>query len=346
MAELRTVQDNKTGKPGPETGTPKPETVNRTPDAGNGGKTAVGPLAQAIAAGANVGAVDRPPLPEAGKAEPAAEGLSRCAAPGANHDVLKQQMEILMASPDLKARVKALKLAKQVATPDMAGVVLNGAMVRAELRGQTEEHIKKSEEYLTKREARLKNNNSASFSKSDEQELVRESLASMLETIHREANEVLLKLYGSDPQGAVAGIVPVFLQAGQALRVNQWNTTEENCAEYTYKLVQNILLGQQTAKHPSLLLLADEMMEAKGFYQAATIVKLVGLPEGAATLGKLAQHAADWLGDNHTPREFLDACGAVGTPECLPLLAAVKDIPELHERTAEVAAKILGIELA
>ena len=121
-AELKAVQDNKTGKPGPETGNPKQDT-------GNGGKTALGPLAQAVKAGAQVGA-PAPKMPE-----PLDEGAAGAGAalPGRiagspqgeeNKNAAIKTLLVALKSPRMdttgEMRLKAAAMLAKIGGPEIA----------------------------------------------------------------------------------------------------------------------------------------------------------------------------------------------------------------------------------
>jgi hypothetical protein len=332
--------------PRPGTQTLKPETGNRTPKTGNG--VPAGPLAQAVRGGANVGVVERSPLPEAANAEPLAEGPRT---PISAPDVVKEQMRAMFSSPNLDARLKALKMAQHIATPDMAGSIAEAALVDAGLKESIIKFVKQTELFRQRQEAILQKKQQQQHHSPDRlddretDQLVSEVCNVILAPLTKQAGDLLSVLYAKDPVATVDSLAPVYHRRQNVVSVQQWGLATTDAIKLSCELIDAALLGIK--KDPCLLKLADRLIDDNAFDDAANLIAKIGLPEGAERLGVLVQKAGGQLAENQRLGSvFLAACAVVGTPECLPLLDAVRANPNLHEQMLETAAKILNIELA
>jgi Arc/MetJ-type ribon-helix-helix transcriptional regulator len=267
-------------------------------------------------------------------------------------DVVKAQVKLLLQSPNLQARVKALKLAKHVATPDMSGVIVGAALIDSGIKESVINSIQESEAYRRAEDsavqAKRTSNPSSDIRLTDSERgiIIAGVLKSIIEPLNKQTAELVAELYAKDPAAAVDGLAAVYHRQQKLIGTNGQRITEHDAVKYSCDLIDAALLsGGQ--KEPCLLMLADRLIEDSAFEEAASFIGKIGLPEGAERLGALAQKAGDQLA--RTTRlgcVFLSACAVIGTPECLPLLDAVASNPALHELMAETTAKILNIDLA
>ncbi len=319
--------------------------------AAGGAAVPAGPLAQAIRGGASVGAQrGPPPLPQAAKAEPAAEGLICIATSKSAEDAVRKQLKTLLSSPNLDARAKALKIALHMAIPEMAGDVAKAGLVDSVLKESTTRFLPSSPSYQKKKDARLKAGGTEKTRLSEEEEakLSTEVFGEVLAGIIEQSQSLVAALYQKDAQATVESLLEVYASEGKVLGTNQWRGFEElDRVAFSCKVIERAIVNNRVQKDPCLLKLANARLEKGDLAGSAELIGRIGLPDGIEMLSLI-------IGRVHTDLEentqlgtiILSSFAAIGTPECLPNMGELTVNPYLHATMAEVVAKILNIDLA
>jgi hypothetical protein len=263
------------------------------------GSSAASPLAQAIRGGANVGAVERPQVSETSGTSPQAPVEGEEQSPNPIHasqpELVKGMLKTLLLSTDIRARLKALKMVRKLATPDMAA---NIAMaVDASIESQRE---------------------------------------TVMSDITKEVRQILHELLARDTKTTIESLATIFLER---ITIASPAGGTIDSAEHDAVISESCF----TIKKPELLLLADKAIAQNNYGEALAVIKFLGMPEGIERLQRLMPTAMRGIAAN----EFLDACEAIGTPECLPLLEQIKkNSNRFDSRIADIMAKILGISMS